>query len=97
MHGFWDAMARLGKDRNPYRAGFLPCVGVAARRDKAMELYRAPAEYFYGRCLRVDPRWAMPPGSITEATQRAGIIGQIGRAASLQARQEARPTKSSSR
>ena len=55
-------------------------------------MYREPAEYFYGRCLRVDPRWAMPPGYITEATQRAGIQGQIGRAASLDARQKARAT-----
>ena len=57
-----------------------------------MELYRAPAEYCYGRGLRVDPRWAMPPGYITEATQRAGVQGQIGRAASLDARQKARAT-----
>src|SRR5438270_4873131 len=85
-------MKRLGKDMNPYRAGFLQFVGDAESREQAMELYRAPAEYFYGRCLRVDPRWAMPPGYITEATQRAGIIGQIGRAASLQARQAARAT-----
>ena len=92
MDGFWDEMARLGKDRNPYRAGFLQFVGVAETREKAMELYREPAEYFYGRCLHVDPRWATPPGYITEATQRAGIVGQIGRAASLQrrARQRAR-------
>ena len=55
MDGFWDEMARLGKDRNPYRAGFLQFVGVAESREKAMELYREPAEYFYGRCLRVDP------------------------------------------
>jgi hypothetical protein len=34
----------------------------------------------------------MPPGYITKATQRAGIVGQIGRAASLQARQAARAT-----
>jgi hypothetical protein len=34
-----------------------------------MRLYREPAEYFYGRCLRVDPRWAMPPGYITEANR----------------------------
>jgi alkanesulfonate monooxygenase SsuD/methylene tetrahydromethanopterin reductase-like flavin-dependent oxidoreductase (luciferase family) len=92
MQGFWDEMARLGKDRNPYRAGFLQFVGVAESRDEAMRLYREPAEYFYGRCLRVDPRWAMPPGYITEATQRAGVVGQIGRAASLQARQQARAT-----
>ena len=90
MHGFWEEMDRLGKERNPYRAGFLQSVGVAESREEAMRLYREPAEYFYGRCLRVDPRWAMPPGYITEATQRAGIVGQIGRAASLQARQAAR-------
>jgi alkanesulfonate monooxygenase SsuD/methylene tetrahydromethanopterin reductase-like flavin-dependent oxidoreductase (luciferase family) len=65
---------------------------VAESREEAMELYREPAEYFYGRCLRVDPRWAMPPGYITEATQRAGIQGQVGRAASLDARQKARAT-----
>src|ERR1700746_3531288 len=85
-------MDRLGKERNPYRAGFLQSVGVAESREEAMRLYREPAEYFYGRCLRVDPRWAMPPGYITEATQRAGIVGQVGRAASLQAREQARAT-----
>src|SRR4029077_14283730 len=92
MQGFWEEMKRLGKVLNPYRAGFLQFVGVAESREQAMELYREPAEYFYGRCLRVDPRWAMPPGYITEATQRAGIQGQIGRAASLDARQKARAT-----
>jgi alkanesulfonate monooxygenase SsuD/methylene tetrahydromethanopterin reductase-like flavin-dependent oxidoreductase (luciferase family) len=92
MQGFWDEMKRLGKEPNPYRAGFLQFVGVARCRDEAMRLYREPAEYFYGRCLRVDPRWAMPPGYVTEATMRAGIQGQIGRAASLSARQAARAT-----
>ena len=76
--GFWDEMERLGKDRNPYRAGFLQFVGVAESREQAMELYREPAEYFYGRCLHVDPRFADPPGYVTEETQRGGIQGQIG-------------------
>ena len=62
MDGFWDEMARLGKDRNPYRAGFLQFVGVAETREKAWELYREPAEYFYGRCLHVDPMWADAAG-----------------------------------
>src|SRR4029077_14134713 len=66
--------------------------GGAGSRGGAMRLSREPAEYFYGRCLRVDPRWAMPPGYITEATQRAGVQGQIGRAASQDARQKARAT-----
>jgi alkanesulfonate monooxygenase SsuD/methylene tetrahydromethanopterin reductase-like flavin-dependent oxidoreductase (luciferase family) len=90
MDGFWAEMSRLGKDRNPYRAGFLQFVGVAETREKAMELYRPAAEYFYGRCLFTDPKWATPPGYVTEATQRAGLQSQVGRAASLQARAQAR-------
>ena len=81
MKGFWDEMAKLGKDRNPYRAGFLQFVGVAESREQAMELYAEPAEYFYGRCLHIDPRLAAPPGYTTEATQRRGIKGMVSQAA----------------
>ncbi|MSO77476.1 MAG: LLM class flavin-dependent oxidoreductase [Alphaproteobacteria bacterium] len=83
MKGFWDEMDRLGKDRNPYRAGFLQFVGVADTHDEAMQLYREPAEYFYGRCLHVSAQWANPPGYTSEATIRAGVESQIGRAAGL--------------
>ena len=83
MKGFWDEMERLGKDRNPYRAGFLQFVGVAETHGEAMQLYREPAEYFYGRCLHVSAQWANPPGYTTEATIRAGVESQIGRAAGL--------------
>ena len=58
MKGFWDEMDKLGKDRNPFRAGFLQFVGVADSREEAMKLYREPAEYFYGRCLHLNPRFA---------------------------------------
>ncbi len=81
MQGFWDEMARLGKDRNPYRAGFLQFVGVGESRQHALDLYSEAAEYFYGRCLHIDPRFASPPGYVSEATQRAGIEGQMAQAA----------------
>jgi alkanesulfonate monooxygenase SsuD/methylene tetrahydromethanopterin reductase-like flavin-dependent oxidoreductase (luciferase family) len=81
MKGFWEEMARLGKDRNPYRAGFAQVVGVAETRQQALDLYSEAAEYFYGRCLHVDPRFAGPPGYVTEATQRAGIESQVKTAA----------------
>src|SRR5215469_954051 len=45
MTGFWEEMDRLGKDRNPYHAGFLQFVGVAETREEAYRLYREPAEY----------------------------------------------------
>jgi alkanesulfonate monooxygenase SsuD/methylene tetrahydromethanopterin reductase-like flavin-dependent oxidoreductase (luciferase family) len=75
MSGFWSEMGRLGKDQNPYRAGFLQFVGVAESRKEAYRLYREAAEYLYGRCLHVDARFANPSGYASEATQRAGITG----------------------
>jgi alkanesulfonate monooxygenase SsuD/methylene tetrahydromethanopterin reductase-like flavin-dependent oxidoreductase (luciferase family) len=93
MDGFWREMSGLGKDRNPNRAAFLQFVGVAETREKAMELYREPAEYFYGRCLHTDPMWATPPGYITEGTMRAGLTSQVGRAATQSARSQARATE----
>ncbi len=81
MRGFWEEIKRLGKDANPYRAGFLQFVGVAKTREEAYRLYKEPAEYFYGRCLHVDPRFAMPPGYTSEATIRARVQSQVSLAA----------------
>ncbi|MEZ5816964.1 MAG: LLM class flavin-dependent oxidoreductase [Hyphomicrobiaceae bacterium] len=92
MKGFWEEMDRLGKDRNPYRAGFLQFVGVAESRSEALERYAEAAEYFYGRCLHIDPRFAQPPGYVTEATQRVGLQSQVVKAASYQEKFKKRPT-----
>jgi alkanesulfonate monooxygenase SsuD/methylene tetrahydromethanopterin reductase-like flavin-dependent oxidoreductase (luciferase family) len=92
MQGFWKEMEKLGKDRNPYRAGFLQFVGVAETRSEAMERYAEAAEYFYGRCLHIDPKFAMPPGYVTEATQRAGLESQVVKAASYQEKFKKRPS-----
>jgi alkanesulfonate monooxygenase SsuD/methylene tetrahydromethanopterin reductase-like flavin-dependent oxidoreductase (luciferase family) len=80
MAGFWRAIDEAGKDRNPYRAGFLQFVGIGESRDHAMDLYREPAEYFYGRCLHLDPRFSSPPGYMTEASQRIGLQSQVAKA-----------------
>jgi alkanesulfonate monooxygenase SsuD/methylene tetrahydromethanopterin reductase-like flavin-dependent oxidoreductase (luciferase family) len=74
-------MAKLGKDRNPYRAAFLQFVGVAETRAEAMRIYKEPAEYFYQRCLHIDQRYAAPPGYVTEATVRAKVQSQVAAAA----------------
>jgi alkanesulfonate monooxygenase SsuD/methylene tetrahydromethanopterin reductase-like flavin-dependent oxidoreductase (luciferase family) len=81
MAGFWNEMKKLGQEPNPYHAAFLQFVGVAESREEAYRLYREPAEYFYGRCLHVDPRFAGPPGYTSEATMRAGIRSQVAQAA----------------
>jgi len=77
MQGFWDEMERLGKDKNPFRAGFLQFVGVAETHKEALELYREPAEYFFNRCLHVDARYANPAGYSSEATIRARVGSQV--------------------
>ena len=92
MDGFWSEMARVGKDRNPYRAGFLQFVGVAENREQAFALYSEAAEYFYGRCLHIDPRFAGPPGYATEATQHAGMQSQVSKAASYTEKFKDRPS-----
>ncbi len=81
MQGFWDEMERLGKDKNPFRAGFLQFVGVAETHKEALELYREPAEYFFNRCLHVDARYANPAGYSSEATIRARVQSQVVAAA----------------
>ena len=81
MMGFWREMENAGKDKNPFRAGFLQFVGVAGSREEAMKIYREPAEYFYGRCLHVDPKFAAAPGYTSEATMRAKIGSQVQQAA----------------
>ena len=90
MDGYWAEMDRLGKDRNPYRAAFAQTIAVAESRDQALELYTEAAEYFFGRCLHFDPRFAAPPGYSTEATQRSGLSSQVSAAA---LRTVARPTE----
>ena len=90
MDGYWAEMDRLGKDRNPYRAGFAQTVAVAESRDQAIDIYTEAAEYFFLRCLHVDPRFAAPPGYTTEATTRFGYTSQVSAAA---ARSQARPTE----
>ena len=80
MQGFWEEMKSLGKEPNPYMAGFAQAIGVAETEKEALELYKEPAEYFFDKCLHVDPRYAAPPGYVTEGTQRAGMESQIARA-----------------
>lgn len=77
MQGFWDHVRSRGVDPNPYRTGFAQFVAVADSENEARELYREPAEYFYGRCLRVHGGYVEPPGYKTEATMRAGFESQL--------------------
>lgn len=81
IRGFWNEMKELGREPNPYQTGIVQYVGVAETREEALDLYAGPAHYFFNNCLHTHPRWAQPPGYVTEATARRKIMSQVKEAA----------------
>lgn len=65
VEGYWDTVAKKGKDQNPYRLGFMLPVGVAATDEEADRIYGPAAEYFYQKMLRLPDEMAAPPGHMT--------------------------------
>lgn len=81
MDGFWEVIARLGADDNPYRAGFLQLVGVSESDAGAERDYAPHVRYFYQKCLNVWEGFAEAPGYRTVRTLRTGARPQVGLAA----------------
>ena len=81
MQGFWERMERMGKEKNPYHAGFAQVVCVAETDQEAKELYWPHVDYFYNRCLHVYPGFADAPGYRTLRTVKAGLRSQFEQAA----------------
>jgi alkanesulfonate monooxygenase SsuD/methylene tetrahydromethanopterin reductase-like flavin-dependent oxidoreductase (luciferase family) len=79
MDGYWDRVARRGKDASPYRAGFAQIVCVADTDAEAERLYAAHCLYFFNRCLHVYPPFADPPGYRTVDTLRFGALSAFQR------------------
>ncbi len=77
LDGYWQAVERGGKEPNPYRAGFNTFVAVGDDDAHCEQLYGEAALYFYDRCLHIYPGFAMPPGYVSAATIRAGVMGRI--------------------
>jgi len=63
MDGYWEVVARHGKEPNPYRAGFLQLVAVSETDASAEAEYARHVEYFYHKCLHVPTPWFSPPGN----------------------------------
>ena len=88
MDGFWAEMSRLGKDRNPYRAGFLQFVGVAETRaegDGAVPRIRRVLL----RSLPLHRSSLGDPARLRHRTNAAGGSAKPGRARSLVGRTRA--------
>jgi alkanesulfonate monooxygenase SsuD/methylene tetrahydromethanopterin reductase-like flavin-dependent oxidoreductase (luciferase family) len=79
MDGYWQVVADKGRDRNPYRAGFLQLVAVAEDDARAEELYARHVEYFYHKCLHVPSVWFAPPGNQDYRSLVAGAANPVRR------------------
>ena len=66
--GYWNRCEELGRDRNPYRMGFLVPVGVADTDEEAEVKFGKHIEYFYHKGLRMPPQYLIPPGHMTHSS-----------------------------
>ena len=74
---YWERLDELGKDKNPYRLGFLQLVLVAETDAKAEEQYFEHVKYFYEKSLHTPLHFFMAPGhvdhsSLVKATRAGG-------------------------
>ncbi|MGH7806190.1 MAG: LLM class flavin-dependent oxidoreductase, partial [Candidatus Binatia bacterium] len=76
LDGYWERVAKAGKDESPYRAAFAQVVCVADTDAEAERLYAKPVDYLYNRCLHVHTPFADPPGYRTVATIKSGALNQ---------------------
>jgi alkanesulfonate monooxygenase SsuD/methylene tetrahydromethanopterin reductase-like flavin-dependent oxidoreductase (luciferase family) len=74
MDGYWEQVAKRGKDESPYRGAFAQTICVADTDAEAERLYAEHLSYFYNRCLHVYPGFADPPGYRTIKTLKYGAI-----------------------
>src|SRR5438477_229363 len=78
MEGYWERLAALGKEQNPYAAAFFQQVCVSDT-DAACEREWWPhVDYFFNKCLHLYPGTSSAPGYVSEASMRAGIVAQVG-------------------
>jgi alkanesulfonate monooxygenase SsuD/methylene tetrahydromethanopterin reductase-like flavin-dependent oxidoreductase (luciferase family) len=84
MDGYWDTVAKSGKDESPYRGGFAQTICVGETDQEAEDLYSEHVSYFYNRCLHVYPGFADAPGYRTIKTIKAGALSQLQAAQQMQ-------------
>ena len=78
LDGYWERVAKRGKDDSPYRAAFAQIICVADTDAEAEELYAEHCLYFFNRCLHVLPA-ASPTRRATapSTTIKYGALSQL--------------------
>lgn len=68
VNGYWDKVEELGRDRNPYRMGYLIPVGVSETDEQAEADFGKAIEYFYHKLLHIPEALFVPPGHMTHSS-----------------------------
>ncbi len=75
--GYWKAVDRNNRPRNPYRGGFIQFVGVADNEAMAADMYGPHLEWFYNKTQHVYGGFIDAPGYRTSATITAGLTPEL--------------------
>jgi alkanesulfonate monooxygenase SsuD/methylene tetrahydromethanopterin reductase-like flavin-dependent oxidoreductase (luciferase family) len=78
LEGYWDRLVQRGAEANPYSCAFFQQVCISDT-DAACEREWWPhVDYFFNKCLHLYPGTSEAPGYRSEASLRAGVVGQVG-------------------
>ncbi len=83
MDQFWERVAKLGGDANPYQGGFAQAICVGETDADAEREYKEHVLYFYNRCLHVYPGFAEAPGYRTVKTLKKEFLSQVAAAGQI--------------
>jgi len=78
MDGYWERMATLGKEPNPYSCAFAQQVCLTDTDAECEKVWWPHVDYFFNRCLHLYPGMTAPPGYTSEASIRAAVVAQAG-------------------
>jgi len=77
LDGYWNQVAKRGKDESPYRGAFAQTICVADTDQEAEKLYAEHVNYFYNRCLHIYGGFADAPGYRTIKTLQADVLSAL--------------------
>src|SRR2546422_1676886 len=78
MEGYWERLAALGKEQNPYAGAFFQQVCISDTDASCEREWWPHVDYFFNKCLHLYPGTSSAPGYVSEASMRAGIVAQVG-------------------
>jgi len=78
MDGYWERLAARGKEQNPYAGAFFQQLCISDTDASCEREWWPHVDYFFNKCLHLYPGTSEAPGYRSEASLRAGVVGQVG-------------------